>query len=93
MFSYFIARGHSMEPSAKEGDFVFAWKLFYWPRKGDLVVVRDIAQGKFLLKKVREIKGDALWLEGENLADSYDSRQFGWVPKTALVGRAFVIHR
>ncbi|OHA68873.1 MAG: hypothetical protein A3B24_01955 [Candidatus Wildermuthbacteria bacterium RIFCSPLOWO2_01_FULL_48_16] len=93
MFSYFIARGHSMEPSAKEGDFVFTWKLFYRPQEGDLVVVRDIAQGKFLLKKVREIKGDALWLEGENLADSYDSRQLGWVPQTALVGRAFVIHR
>ncbi len=93
MFSYFIVRGHSMEPSAKEGDFVFVWKLLYRPRRGDLVVVKDDGQAGFLLKKIKEIRDGALWLEGDNTQDSRDSRHFGWVPSTALVGRAFVIHR
>lgn len=93
MFSYFLVRGHSMEPSAKEGDFVFVWKLFFRPKEGDMVVFLKPASQELFLKRVARVGRSACWLEGDNKQDSKDSRQFGWVPKQAILGRASIIRK
>ena len=102
MFAYFIVKGHSMspcggspvgrEPSVKEGDFVFAWKVLFPPRVGDLAVFRIPVSSELFLKRVTNIQDNRYWLEGENKTDSKDSRQLGWVPKEANLGKAYVIH-
>ena len=107
MFSWFLVRGHSMspfgrspvgrEPSSNEGDFVLVNRISYLfsrPKVGQLVVLKDPRDSsRLILKRVTGARDSSFWVEGDNFADSRDSRQFGWVPKTALVGRAFVIHR
>ena len=93
MFSWLLVRGHSMEPSAREGDFVFVWKLFFSPKKEDMVVFRSPVSNELFLKRVTKIRQDSCWVQGDNALDSQDSRQFGWVPKTAILGKAYVIHR
>ena len=37
-----------------------------------------------------KIKPDHYWMMGDNREDSADSRFFGQVPRSALVGQAFV---
>ena len=92
MISFFVVRGHSMEPSAREGDFVFVWKLVFSPKKEDVVVFCSPISNELFLKRVAKIQQDSCWLQGDNALDSQDSRQFGWVPKEAILGKAYVIH-
>jgi len=86
-----------MEPLCKEGDFVLLDKLFYVmirPKAGDTVVLKHPQQEKLLLKYVLREKTDGAryfyWVEGLNKMDSLDSRNFGWVPRNMILGRAIV---
>ncbi len=74
MLSWFLVRGHSMEPSAREGDFVFVWKLFYTPRAGDMAVFQDPDSRVLFLKRVVKTQGNQYWLEGDNKQDSQDKQ-------------------
>jgi signal peptidase I len=58
-------------------------------RNGEEVDEPYLRPGTFTsdFKKVR-IKPDHLWVMGDNREDSADSRSFGQVPRSALVGRA-----
>lgn len=93
MFSYFVVRGQSMEPFVKERDFVFVLNVFFRPKRGDLVVLKDPQKSLLLVKRIGKIQGDMCWIEGDNTEASRDSRQFGWVPRKSIVGKAYVIHR
>lgn len=90
MFSYFLVRGHSMEPSAREGDFVFAWKLFFRPKEGDMVVFLNSVSGVRFLKRITKCEGNRYWMEGDN---ARDTMQVGWVEKKYILGKAYVIRR
>lgn len=56
-------------------------------RVGDVVILRYGGLEK--LKRIACIKGSKLYVVGDNLADSTDSRQFGWVDRSAVIARVF----
>jgi nickel-type superoxide dismutase maturation protease len=80
-----------MEPLLKPGDEVLVMPKRYWRsplRVEDVVVTWHPYQpGLKLIKRVVAIEGDRYVLHGDNLAESTDSRTFGAVPLTMILGR------
>ena len=88
----FVVADTSMQPALRPGDRVLAL-AWVRPRAGDDVVVRDPdARGTFLLKRVDHFTGDGLVVvRGDNPYVSRDSRHFGALPRSLIVGR--VVYR
>lgn len=86
--------GDSMKPTLWPGDRVLALRHCR-VAPGDLVVVRDPRHpDRLLVKRVAAVAGDGtgrVTLEGDNPGASTDSRAFGDVEPSAVVGR--VVHR
>lgn len=81
--------GQSMEPSLREGDWLFVLPPRRAPRPGDVVVVRDPREpARLLLKRVAEVRDDACVVIGDSADHSTDSRTFGAVPFAQVIGRA-----
>jgi nickel-type superoxide dismutase maturation protease len=60
------------------------------PRRGDLVALRDPRQhGRVLVKRVAALRDEGVVVLGDNAEASTDSRTFGPVSRTALIGVAF----
>lgn len=84
--------GTSMLPTLEPGDRLLAagWGR---PRPGDLVVVADPrSEGGPLVKRVRWQGRDgegrpAVWVEGDNGPASTDSRSWGTIPLSRVLGR------
>jgi signal peptidase I len=83
---YFPVRvmGHSMRPTILEGDFLLVKKTDSY-QIGELVVVQ-LAEQK-LVKRVVDEKADQVWLSGDNVKASDDSRKFGWIEKNQIIGK------
>lgn len=91
--------GHSMEPTLRPGSIVLVEKLTYFfrkPRLGDIVVFRSPKNpGQYLCKRVTAFDPDsqAYELRGDNPGDSLDSRKFGTVNRSQILGRAIIVSR
>ena len=82
--------GRSMEPTFHDGDWLLVRKLGRPPRAGEVVVATDPREPeRLLVKRVRSVAGDRVTVEGDHRdpAESTDSRQFGPIPGSAVVGR------
>lgn len=80
-------RGHSMLPSLEHGDIVWATGLSS-PQSlqpGQVVVIRH--EGIEIIKRVVEVENGEIIVQGDNAADSTDSRQFGPLPLSAVRGK------
>ncbi len=79
--------GDSMLPTLRSGD----WLIVRWDAAvavGDLVVVRRPDRPELLLvKRVARITVHGYWVEGDNPSASDDSRLFGAVRATDVLGR------
>ena len=53
-------------------------------QKNEVVVVDR--KGREIIKRITKISGDKVWVEGDNPAHSTDSRDFGWVNKSDILG-------
>ena len=101
MIPYFMVKGQSMEPLCKEGDFVLLDKLSYImlkPKVGDMIVLRHPQEeGRLILKYITKEKMEGgrmfYWVEGLNKQGSSDSRNFGWVPREFILGRAVMVKK
>lgn len=82
MFSRFIVKGKSMEPSFREGDFVIVRK-FGKPRIGDGVVIEY--KDRKMLKRVSGINGDRYFVHGDN---QVDGKIFA-VKRDSIIGKVF----
>lgn len=87
--------GSSMRPTLVPGDrlVVVAPPVgpVPWPRPGDIVALHDPRRdGRILVKRVAGTDPRAGTLEviGDDLGASTDSRSFGPVPRSSIVGRA-----
>jgi nickel-type superoxide dismutase maturation protease len=81
--------GHSMEPALREGDWLFVLPPRRPPRVGEVVVLRDPRdRTRLLLKRVAAVGEGEVTVMGDHRDHSTDSRYFGDVPLTDVVGRA-----
>ncbi|MGK7931575.1 MAG: nickel-type superoxide dismutase maturation protease [Microcystaceae cyanobacterium] len=88
----FQVEGVSMLPYLKPKDEVLVDKGAYQrsqPLVGDVVVVKSPFQPNFyLIKRIVSIRKDgACFLQGDNLAQSIDSRAFGWIARELIIGK------
>ena len=80
--------GNSMTPALKEGQDIlsFNWAyLFSKPKKGDLVVVKQ--DNREIVKRVQKIDGRHVFVTGDNLKESTDSRHFGPIRIDQIIGK------
>ncbi|HEY1064151.1 MAG TPA: S26 family signal peptidase [Candidatus Saccharimonadales bacterium] len=88
----FIRRivGKSMAPRLKPGKLVFATPLLRKRLKPGQVVILE-HHGKEKIKRIERIDSEKgqLFVIGDNLDASSDSRHFGWITKNAVRGRVF----
>jgi nickel-type superoxide dismutase maturation protease len=88
-FKYRIS-GESMSPTLKNNDIVLVNRLaylFYSPTCGDVVACHDPRGGKVLIKRIAKIENNRYFVLGDNLEHSTDSRKFGMIEKSAIVGK------
>jgi nickel-type superoxide dismutase maturation protease len=86
-----VVAGRSMLPAFEPGDRLLVIRGRR-ARVGSVVAVRDPRdRSRILIKRVRARFGPRFDVRGDNAAESTDSRQFGLVSRSALVGR--VIYR
>jgi signal peptidase I len=98
--SRYVVDGASMEPAFRSGDRVLVNRLAYRrrdPRAGEVVVLRDPERlGHVLLKRIATAPDDIdpgpsrVYVLGDNTPQSRDSRAFGAVPRTEIIGKAWL---
>ncbi len=88
----FCVVGASMLPTLRAGDEVLVNPYAYrikLPQVGDIVIVRhpfnnDVQK---MVKRVVRAENGRFFLAGDNRTESSDSRSFGLLPTTALLGQ------
>lgn len=82
--------GPSMAPALRNGE-VYLARRGARVRVGDVVVLRHPQRPELLtVKRVARGEAGGWWVEGDNPRESTDSREFGLVAPTAVVGRIVV---
>ncbi len=84
MFSRYEVKGRSMEPSLREGDRVLLLRTKNM-KKGDVVVFA--AAGRDCIKRVASVTRSSFFVEGDNKAESTDSRHYGAIHKKQVIGK------
>jgi hypothetical protein len=74
-----------MLPTLPSGTVVTATRRWRRLRVGDVVALRDPREpGRWLIKRVADVRGRHVELRGDNATASSDSRQFGTVDRRAI---------
>ncbi len=82
-----VVEGRSMEPTLAPGDRLLVARTRVL-RAGDVVAVRDPRDPRrVLVKRIGAVLEDGMVLHGDNPGASTDSRSFGPVPSSAVLGR------
>jgi phage repressor protein C with HTH and peptisase S24 domain len=79
--------GASMCPKLQPGQVLLATPLFRRIQPGEVVIIDH--DGKEKVKRVEEVQGDRVFVIGDNLSASTDSRHFGWLRREEVVARVF----
>jgi len=77
--------GTSMMPKLKPGQLIIATGLFHKLEPGEVVIVEH--QGKQKIKRIERISDEKVFVIGDNLQTSNDSRHFGWVEQKEIIAR------
>lgn len=86
MFVVRRVEGLSMAPTYAHGRVVFGWR-FKRPRVGDVVIAHH--HRAEIIKRISKLEDDKVFLLGDNPEESTDSRQFGWLPLSAIKAVVF----
>ena len=79
--------GPSMEPALRNGE-VYLFRQGARVRAGDVVIIRHPQRPELLtVKRIVRPEASGWWVEGDNPAASTDSRDFGAVPDSSVIGR------
>lgn len=79
--------GDSMRPAIRPGDRLLVVRRRRY-RVGEVVALRDPRDGRTILKRVESVDDINLMVAGDNGAASTDSRIFGSVSVSSVLGRA-----
>ena len=74
-----------MLPTLKMGQDVLVWCWFSNPKVGDIVVVKK--NGKEMIKRIQKVHDREYFVKGDNKLESTDSRNFGLIDKTQIIGK------
>lgn len=79
-----------MLPTLCPGDTVLVSPLllkFLPPKIGELIVVEHPVKKTPLVKRIKDMKKDTLYVCGDNISQSTDSRHFGWIERKKILGK------
>jgi phage repressor protein C with HTH and peptisase S24 domain len=74
--------GESMFPTLRPGDFVIGLRTSKF-QPGQVVLLED-SNFRLVIKRLTKLEGANCWVEGDNPAQSIDSRQYGPISPTQL---------
>ena len=74
-----------MAPKLHPGQLILATAFFKKLRPGQVVIVER--ENKQLIKRIERIKEDKVFVVGDNLNASIDSRQFGWLDQSCVIAK------
>lgn len=81
-----------MLPNLKPGQdvLVFNWAyVFSKPKKGDIVVIK--VNGREMVKRIQMYHGRGIFVTGDNRKYSTDSRKFGSIDKSEIIGKVIFV--
>ena len=83
----FIRRvvGNSMSPKLTAGQLLLATAFFRHLRPGQVVIIEH--GGKQKVKRIERITDDKVFVIGDNLGASTDSRNFGWLDYEQILAK------
>lgn len=93
MFKRFKVIGDSMVPTLKNGQQVIVEKLSYWfrePMVGEVVILKN-SDNMNIIKRITKKDGNSYFVEGDNAKESADSRNFGFIQKKEILGKAVML--
>lgn len=86
-----ITNGNSMSPTINDSDLIIYYKTNKNIKKDDIVIVN---LNKKVVKRVKYIKNNKIFLVGDNINNSYDSRKYGEVEYSRIMGKViYIINR
>ena len=77
--------GDSMSPKLAADKLLIATTMFHDLHPGHVVIV--LHDGKQKVKRIERMQGNKVFVVGDNLAASTDSRHFGWLDYDHVVAR------
>lgn len=86
--SRFTVHGKSMDPTLREGQDILSFNWAYLgkkPKVGDTVIVK--MGNKEIVKRIQLIYDRMVVVTGDNKEESTDSRHFGPVNKSQIIGK------
>lgn len=91
LFGVTVVEGDSMQPTISEGSIVIFERWKQERKEGDIVIVK-MNEGQ-IIKRIDKIEEEQVYLLGDNLEKSVDSRVFGSVDQSRIVGKAVCVIR
>jgi len=79
--------GRSMDPRLVPGNVVLARSWLKRVQPGDVVIAQY--QGREIIKRIERFEADKVYVVGDNLVQSTDSRHFGWLTEQDIVAKVF----
>jgi len=77
----------SMEPTFYSEDCIIARKYIFKPKEGDIVILKHPKKNIKIIKRIVKIDKDGYSVEGDNRANSFDSRKFGPVKRNMIIAK------
>jgi hypothetical protein len=76
-----------MAPKLRPGQLIMATPLFRRLHPGQVIIFRK--NNREQIKRIEQIRDNQVFVIGDNLDASTDSRQFGWLSREEIVARVF----
>ncbi len=70
----------------------FNWAyLFLKPKTGDMIVIKR--SDREIIKRIQKCKGGQFFVQGDNGEESTDSRDFGPIDQSEIIGKVVLVVR